>query len=139
MTDLGLLHYFLGLQVLPLTDGLFISQSKYVMDLLTHFKMEYCKSCATPFHSGVKLSKTYQSPKVDATLYQQLVDSLIYLTHSRPDISFVVSVVSRFMQDPRESHWKFVKIIVHYLKGTSHLGIKYCRSSYSLVSFTDSN
>jgi hypothetical protein len=65
--------------------------------------------------------------------------SLIYLTHSRPDISFVVSVVSRFMQDPREIHWKEVKHIVRYLKGTTHFGIKYCRSSDSLVGFTDSD
>jgi hypothetical protein len=101
MTDLGTLHYFLGLQVLPLCDGFFISQSKYVMDLLTHFKMEYCKPCATPFQSGVKLTKTCQTPKVDATLYRQLVDSLIYLTHSRPDISFVVSVVSQVYAGPQ--------------------------------------
>jgi hypothetical protein len=109
MTDLGILHYFLGLQVLPLSDGLFISQSKYVMDLLTHFKMEYCKPCATPFQSGVKLSKTCQSPKVDATLYRQLVDSLIYLTHSRPDISFVVSVVSHLCRIPEKATGKLSK------------------------------
>jgi hypothetical protein len=94
MTDLGTLHYFLGLQVLPLCYGFFISQSKYVMDLLTHFKMVDSKPCATPFQSGVKLTKTCQTPIVNATLYQQLVNSLIYLTHSRPNISFVVSVVS---------------------------------------------
>jgi hypothetical protein len=57
MTDLGLLHYFLSLQVLPLSDGLFLSQSKYVMDLLNHFKMVDYKPCATPFQSGVKLTK----------------------------------------------------------------------------------
>jgi hypothetical protein len=59
MIDLDTLHYFLGLQVLPLSDGFFISQSKYVMDMLTHFKMVDCKPCATPFQSGVKLTKTY--------------------------------------------------------------------------------
>jgi hypothetical protein len=79
------------------------------MDLLTHFNMDDCKPCATPFQSGVKLTKTCQTPTVDATLYQQLVDNLIYLTHSRPNISFVVSVVSWFMQDPKEIHWKEVK------------------------------
>jgi len=138
MKDLGILHYFFYLQVLQLSDGLFISQSKNVMDLLTHFKMVDCEPCATPFQYGFKLSKNYQSPKVDATLYRQLLDSLIYLTHSRPDISFVVSLFSWFMQDPMESHWKVVKIIVRYLQGTTHLGIKYYRSSNSLVGFTDS-
>jgi hypothetical protein len=94
MIDLGTLHYVLGLQVLPLCDGSFIYQSKYVMDILKRFNMADCKPCATPFHSGVKLTKTCQTPIVNATLYRQLVDSIIYLTHSRPDISFVVRVVS---------------------------------------------
>lgn len=88
--------------------------------------MDDCKSCANPFQSGVKLTKEYSSLKVDATLYRQLVRSLIYLTHSRLDISFAVDVVTRFMQDPRESHWKVAKRIVHYIQGTSHFGIKYC-------------
>jgi RNase P subunit RPR2 len=57
MTDLSTLHYFLGLKVLLLCDGFFISQSKYVMDLLTHFKMVDCKPCDTPFHSGVNLKQ----------------------------------------------------------------------------------
>jgi hypothetical protein len=82
MIDLGTLHYFLGFQVLPLCNGFFISQSKYVMDPLTCFKMAYCKPCATPFQTGVKLTKTYQTCVFDATLYQQLVDILIYLSHS---------------------------------------------------------
>jgi hypothetical protein len=115
MIDLGTLHYFLGLQVLPLCDGFFISQSKYVMDLLTRFKMADCKPCATPFQSGVKLTKTCQTPTVDAAIHQELVDSLIYLTHSQLDISFAVRMVSQFMEDPRESHWKAVKRFVHYL------------------------
>jgi hypothetical protein len=139
MTNLGILHYFLGLQVLPLSDGFFISQSKYVVDLLTHFKMADCKPRITLFQSEVKLSKTCQTPKVDATLYRQMVGSLFYLSHSQFDISFVVDVVSCFMQDPRESHWKAVKRIICYFKGTTRLGIQYCLSSDSLVSFTDSD
>jgi hypothetical protein len=79
------------------------------MDLLTRFKMDDCKPCATPFHSRVNLTKTCQTPTVNTTLYRQLVSSLIYLTHSRSDISFVFSVVSRFMQDPKEIHWKEFK------------------------------
>jgi hypothetical protein len=69
MKYLSTVHYFLDLQVLPLCDGFFISQSKYVMDLLTRFKMVDCKPCATSFQSGVKLTKTYQTLAVDATLY----------------------------------------------------------------------
>jgi hypothetical protein len=138
MVNIGILHYFLGLQVLPLYDGLFTSKSKYVMDILTHFKMENNNPCATPFQYGVKLSKTCQSPQVDAILYRQLVKNIIYLTHSRLDIYFVVCVVSHFMQDPREIHWKYVKIIGHFLKRTTHFGIKYCQSSDYLVGLIDS-
>jgi hypothetical protein len=93
MTYLGTLHYFLGLQVLPLCDGFFISQYKYVIDLLTCFKMVDCKPCATPFQSRVNIAKTCQTPIVDATVYRHLVDNLIYLTHSQLDISFAISVV----------------------------------------------
>jgi hypothetical protein len=69
MTDLCILHYCLGLQVLQLSAGSFISQSKYVMDLLTHFKMEYCNSFSTPFQYGVNIINTCQTPQVDVTLY----------------------------------------------------------------------
>ena len=104
MIDLGYLHYFLGLQVLQSKEGISLSQSKYACDLLHHFHMEYCKPTPSPFQLGVKLSLTCTSPKVDATLYHQLVGSLLYLTHSHPDISFVVGLVARYMQHPHESH-----------------------------------
>lgn len=97
MKDLGILHFFLSLQVLPLLDGFFISQSKYLMDLLHHFQIDDCKTHATPYHLDMKLTKECESPQVDTTLYQWLDRSHIYLTHSQPDISFAVSVVSRFM------------------------------------------
>jgi hypothetical protein len=82
MSYLGLFHYFLDLQVLSLSHGLFLSQSKYVMDLLHYFKMSGYKSYATPFHFGFKMTKDCLNLKVDATLYRQLVGILIYLTHS---------------------------------------------------------
>ena len=97
MANLGFLHFSLGLQVLPLPEIFFISQSKLVMDLLHYFQMDDCKACSTPYQSGVQLTKYCESPQVDTTLYQWLVRSQIYLTHSRPNISFVVSVVSCFM------------------------------------------
>ena len=104
MTDLGLLHYFLGLQIWHMADGMFLFQSKYATDLLARFHMSDCKYDPTPFQSGVKLTVECTTPLVNATLYHQLVGSLIYLTHSRPDLSFFVSLVSRFMQQPHESH-----------------------------------
>ena len=104
MSDLRHLYYFLGLQVLQTKEGIFISQYKYACDLLHHFHMEDCKPAPSPFLSGVKLSATCTSPEVDATLYRQLVGSILYLTHSRPDLSFAVGHVSRYIQRPHESH-----------------------------------
>ena len=74
--------------------------------------MEHCKPTPSPFQSGVKISANCTSLEVDATLYHHLVGSFLYLTHSYPNISFVVGHVSRYMQTPHESHWKAVKIIL---------------------------
>jgi hypothetical protein len=94
MTDLGFLHYFLGLQVLQTNEGIFLSQSKYACDLLRLFHMDDCKPTPSPFQSRVKLSATCTSPEVDATLYYQLVGSLLYLTHTRPDLSFAIGLIA---------------------------------------------
>lgn len=108
------------------------------MDLLKQFKMDDCKASATPYQSGVKLMKDCESSQVDTPLYHQLVNTLIYLSHSQPDISFVVSVVSHFTQNHRESNWKDAKCIVLYLKSTSHFGIKYSWITNSLIDYTNS-
>ena len=140
MIDLGYLHYFLGLQVLQTKEGISLSQSKYACDLLRRFHMEDCKPAPSPFQSGVKLSLTCTSPEVDATLYRQLVGSLLYLTDSRPDISFVVGLVARYMQHPHESHWKATKRILRYIRGTVQFGIHYSTgATLLLVGFTDSD
>ena len=140
MTDLGFLHYFLSLQVLQTNEGIFLSQSKYACDLLRRFHMDNCKPTPSPFQSGVKLSTTCTSPEVDATLYCQLVGSLLYLTHTRPDLSFVVGLVARYMQTPHESHWKAAKRILRYVRGTVQFGIHYSSGGTPLlVGFTYSN
>eukprot|EP00253_Pinus_taeda_P008918 PITA_08918 len=140
MTDLGHLHYFLGLQVLQSKEGISLSQSKYACDLLPHFHMEDCKPASSPFQFGAKISVTCASPEVDATLYRQLVGKFLYLTHTRPDLSFDVGLVARFMQNPRESHWKASKIILCYVRGTVQFGIHYsAESSPLLVGFIDSD
>eukprot|EP00253_Pinus_taeda_P024439 PITA_24439 len=105
------------LTVLQSKEGISLSQSKYACDILRHFHMEDCKPAPSPFQSGVKLSVSCTSPEVDATLYRQLVGKLLYLTHTRPDLSFAVGLVARFMQNPRESHWKAAKRILRYVRG----------------------
>ena len=78
--------------------------------------MEDCKPAPSSFQSRVKLSATCTSPEEDATLYRQLVGSLLYLTHSRPDLSFVIGHVVHYMKTPHESHWKVAKIILRYIR-----------------------
>jgi hypothetical protein len=139
MTYLGFLHYFLGLQVLQTNEGIFLSQSKYACDLLRRFHMDDCKPTPSPFQYGVKLTSTCTSPEVDATLYRQLVGSLLYLTHTHPDLSFVVGLVARYMQKPHESHWKETKMILLYVCGTIQFRIHYNSGGTPLlVGFTDS-
>ena len=125
MSDLGHLHYFLGLQVLQTKEGIFVFQSKNACDLLCRFYMEYCKLAPSPFQSVVKLFATCTSPEVDATLYHQLVGSILYLTLSHPDVSFAIGRVSRYMQTHPESHWKAAKRILRYIQGTIQFGIHY--------------
>eukprot|EP00253_Pinus_taeda_P027048 PITA_27048 len=128
------------LTVLQSKEGISLSQSKYACDILRHFHMEDCTPAPSPFQSGVKLSVSCTSPEVDATLYGQLVGKLLYLTHTRPDLSFVVGLVARFMQNPRESHWKSPKRILRYVRGTVHFGIHYsAKAAPLLVGFTDSD
>eukprot|EP00253_Pinus_taeda_P028441 PITA_28441 len=104
MTDLGHLHYFLGLQVLQSKEGISLSQSKYTCDHLHHFHMEDCKPTPSPFQSGAKISVTFTSPEVDSTLYRQLVGKILYLTHTCPDLSFVVGLIARLCK----THMKFI-------------------------------
>lgn len=104
MTDLGLLHYCLGIEVWQDKDGIFISQTKYAKELLKKFRMEDCKPADTPMETGLKLTANEESKKVDETLYRQLVGSLIYLTYTRPNISFAVNFISRFITAPKVSH-----------------------------------
>jgi hypothetical protein len=87
--------------------------------------MEDSKPTPSPFQSGVKLSTTYNSLEVDATLYHRLVGSLLYFTHTRPDISFDVGLVSWYMKRPHEIHYKEAKRILQYVQCAFEFGIHY--------------
>ena len=102
MTDIVLLHFFLGLNINQDASGIKLSHAKYSRYLLEIFHMTYYKSVSNPFLSGVRLEDGRDTPLVDNTLYRQLVGSLLYLTQSRPYLSYVVGVVSKFMQESHE-------------------------------------
>ena len=92
MTDLGLLRQFLGLEIEKYEVGIKIKQLNYVVDLLLKYKITECKESKCPFLSGIKLGDFDASPLIDSSLYRQLVGSLLYITHSRPDLEYVVGV-----------------------------------------------
>ncbi|XP_019257707.1 PREDICTED: uncharacterized protein LOC109235918 [Nicotiana attenuata] len=127
MTDLGLLHYFLGLEVKQGEDGVFISQRKYAIDLLKRFNMLNCKTVPTPMNVNEKLQLEDGIEKVGGSYFRSLVGGLIYWTHSRPDISLYVGVILRFMHKPSKHHLRATKRILRYVAGTMNFGQWYSR------------
>ena len=138
--DLGNLHYFLGVEVIPTTTGLFLSQHKYIHDFLAKAKMDGAKDVTTPMATSTPLILSDGSPLTDATTFRQLVGGLQYLSLTRPDISFTVNKLSQFMHRPTESHWQALKRLIRYLKGTIFHGILFRRSASSrLYAFSDAD
>ena len=121
MTSLGLLHYFLGIEVTQMNEGIFISQEKYVSNLLKKWKIGNCKPMSTPMHTNEKFSVEDIAEKVDAQFYRSLEGSLLYLTTSRPDIMHAIGLISRFMQSPSKTHLGEAKRILRYFYGTRNL------------------
>lgn len=121
-------------------NGISISQTKYVVDLLKQFRMMSCTGVATPVVLGEKLTKDDPSPPVDPTLYKRLVGSLVNLTITRPDIMYVVGLISQFMQVPHEPHWRVSKRILQYVNGTHNFGIHYFHNyKFELAGYMDSD
>ena len=104
MIDLGLMRYYLGIEVRQEETGIFISQEKYAKDILKRFKMDSYNPISTPMKPGTKLSKFDGGERVEASKFRSLVGSLRYLTCTRPNLSLSVGIVSRFMEEPVHTH-----------------------------------
>ena len=140
MTDLGEMSYFLGMEVIQSQQEIFISQHKYARDVLKKFNMESCKSISTPLMENEKLSKDDGAAKVDEGLYRSLVGCLMYLTATRPDIMYAVSLLSRFMHCASELHFKAAKRVLRYVKGTADFGVCFKKSEkLELHGYSDSD
>ena len=127
MTDLGEMSYFLGVEVQQNQRGIFIGQQIYAKEILKKFKMEECKSMTTLINLKEKLCKEDGAGKVDEAIYRSLIGCLMYLTATRLDIMHVVNLLSRFMHCANEVHFKAVKRVVRYIKGTLSYGIQFSR------------
>lgn len=142
LKDLGDLHYFLGIEVKKVTDGLLLSQQRYAADIIKRANMERSKSIETPISTVDKLSIAdgVKLGPVDATRYRSMVGALQYLTLTRPDISFAVNKVCQFLHAPTTVHWKAVKRILRYVQGTLGVGLKIRNSVSTTVSaFSDAD
>ena len=120
--DMGHLHIFLGIEVVPTAKGLFLSQHKYIQDLLSKTFMDMAKDIHTPMSTSTPLILTDGSTSTNSTEYQRVIGALQYLGLTRPDIAFVVNQLSQFMHKPTTCHWTIAKQILRYLKQTMFHG-----------------
>lgn len=142
LEDLGDLHYFLGIEVSKVANGLILTQEKYANDILSRVGMKDCKPVSTPLLTSEKLSAHEGTPlgPNDATQYRSVVGALQYLTLTRPDIAYAVNKVCQFLHAPTLVHWTMVKRILRYIKYTVNYGLKVGKSTSLLVSgFTDAD
>jgi len=132
------LRYFLGIEVAQSQEGIAISQRKYVLDILEETGILDCKPVDIPMDPNVKLLQNQGDLYPDPGRYRRLVGKLNYLTMTRPDISFAVSVVSQNLNSPCDSHWNVVVRILRYIKGSPGKGLVYSdRSHTNIVGYSD--
>ncbi|RVW51959.1 Retrovirus-related Pol polyprotein from transposon TNT 1-94 [Vitis vinifera] len=138
--DLGDVKYFLGLEIAKSSTGICVSQRKYVLDLLSDFGYLGCKAASTPMEANVKLSMDEGVDLPDVSLYRRLLGKLLYLTLTRPDISYAVGRLSQFISRPKLPHLHAAQRILRYLKGNPGMGLFFPNNSeLRLMAYTDSD
>ncbi|XP_020573850.1 uncharacterized protein LOC110020185 [Phalaenopsis equestris] len=130
MKDLGALRYFLGIEVARSPRGYLLSQSKYISTILEQARLSDSRTTATPLELNVHYTSSDGVPLSDLTLYRTLVGSLVYLTITKPDIAYVVHVVSQFVASPTTVHWATVLRILCYLRSTQFQSILFPTSYF---------
>lgn len=138
--DLGQLKYFLGVEVTRSKKGIFLSQRKYTLDLLAETGKLGSKPCSMPMVPNTQLVKEDGELFEDPEKYRRLVGKLNYLTLTRPDITYSVSIVSQFMSSPTVRHWAALEHILCYLKGSPGRGLVYKNNEHTNIEcFTDAD
>lgn len=140
MSDLGKLTYYLGIVVCQLRDDIRLKQERYAEKILEETGMSTCNPTHVPLDVNVKLSRSSKEKSIDASAYRRSVGCLRYLLRTRPDLSFSVGLLSRYMQDPKESHGAALKQVLRYLRGSTSLGLAFTPATrLELIGFSDSS
>ena len=140
LKTLGSVNYFLRFEAFKDKTRLYLTQSKYTMDLLHKVGMRDCKACDMPVNVGLSFTDEGDNFS-DSSLYRTIIGSLQYLTYTRPNISFVVNKLSEFLSTPKIQHWTAYKRLLRYLKGTIGLGLLFTSnvSDLALIVYTDAD
>ncbi|KAG7556107.1 Integrase catalytic core [Arabidopsis suecica] len=140
MSDLGKLTYYLGIEVSQTKEGIMLNQERYAKKILEETGFENCNAVHIPMCANLKLSKALEEKSIDEKEYRRSIGCLRYLLHTRPDLSYCVGVLSRYMHEPKESHGAALKRVLRYLKGTQSYGLCFVKGSKTeLVGFSDSS
>ena len=127
------LNHFLGLQIRQQNSNIFLSQSKYAKNLVKWFGLESANFVRTPMSPNVKLAVDLLGKSVDFSLYRSMIGSLLYLTASKTDISYSVSMCARYQANPKESHMTALKRIIKYVETTAKFGVWYNKDTNDVL------
>ena len=129
--DLGLARYFLSLEMARSSQGTFLNQRKYILDILKDAGMTGAKPAPFPLPRGLQLSSYSGEVLFDPSSYRRLVGKLLYLSLTRPDISYSVQLLSQFLQQPRQPHYQEALHVLRYLKGTANKGLLFYEQQFT--------